>query len=617
MTTLVITESKVLKANKWQRLCKVYSSVKILSMDGAPPPSEKSPASHFEYLDTQAYIRSVFEFWDHAKTMAQNWYIRGQRDWTEYQGVSFGRIVETDIYIYILRLIEKLELIKRAIEAHTPQRIIVSTLDNSVVISLVSLLTKGRVRITCLSPAVLNRINKWRDTEYIRDKSKELCVDRHLRHAVLLLSQLRLMLQRLFRCKHYQQATRNTNVLGVLEQPGAYLADSIIPVLSHFDDSAILLMDPRHLAKSLSANKPIMFFSKYLFTWKAIPIWFRARRFFKERWKDFWISASKEVFVYNDFNLWPLIAPKIRRLFMRQFPMVAVEIEAVRHLLANHQVKGLLLTVDAHHGGRLFVAVSNKLGIPSIVIQHGVTAGEVGYVPVYATRFAAWGEYSKRWLIKKGVPPEKVIVTGQPRFDRLANFKPKISREDLCQRLDIPESHYLVLWIMDPISDAENNIVLRMLLKAISTMTSISLIIRPHPGMSRLHWLQNQIQGQAKVRISSSTFDLYDVLKAMDVIIIQQSTVGLEALLLEKPVVKFDPLTKDDLVPYAQYGAVLTANNESELREALEKLLQPQAQIMNELAEGRRRFLEAYLYAIDGNSSLRVAHALQELMIQS
>uniref|UniRef100_UPI0004DF6B81 Wzz/FepE/Etk N-terminal domain-containing protein n=1 Tax=Chloroflexus sp. MS-G TaxID=1521187 RepID=UPI0004DF6B81 len=263
---------------------------------------------------------------------------------------------------------------------------------------------------------------------------------------------------------------------------------------------------------------------------------------------------------------------------LRKLPLVAVEVDGARQLLIERKVKSLLLASDAHHGERLFTLVANQLGIPSLVVQHGATLDDFGYVPLYATRFAAWGEISKQWLIARGVSPERIVITGSPRLDHLAdNKKFGLTREDFCSQLSLPPSGLWVLWAMDPITKQENAAILKVLLDVVNRIEWCYLIIRPHPGSPQTAWISRFVNSQKHVVISSPEYPLYEILKAVDAVIIQDSTVGLEAMALDKPVIVLYPKGKPIGELYIQSGAVNVVTCVDELQHTLEHLYQNRA----------------------------------------
>lgn len=554
----------------------------------------------------------INRIWTDAYHLAQNWYVLGGKDITAYEGISFGKIIEIGMWYYLRSVLEKIETIKRLLDAVSPDEIYLATFDNRTIEQIIIAVTGSRVRITNISPPFRSRLNGWRDIEFIRSRLKQGEVDRYARWLAV---EVRKVIGRVspFSRLTNRRMQSNIKVLGLLEQPGNYLADSILPVLSLFSESAVLLMDHRHAGKVRQAGVSPLYFSEYVLRHLgSLP---KYRKIFADRWTGAQNLLSSS-FQCNGLYLWPIVSKRLYRVFRYKFPAIGVESEAAREILVRYRVKSLLLTSDAHHGERLFTLIANQLDIPSLVIQHGATLDEWGYVPLYATRFAAWGNSSRQWLIEKGVPSEKIVVTGSPRSDQFVCRNLSMSREDFCSQMSIPISDWLILWVVDPIPETKNRVILQRLIGVIRALPWAHLIIRPHPGSPQVSWLTDIVTGQERVLVSSVEENLYDLLSIVDMVIIQCSTVGIEAMLFDKPVLIFEPgPIAETNVLYENTEAVVRVTTDEQLHQVVEELyLIKRGQHIDSYGYARNEFIKQYLYALDGKSAQRIAKALSELM---
>jgi len=599
MKRVIITESRFPTLQIKKLTTRIVAEV--LSLDGS--------CNGLTINIPELNIERIYSTWNDAYYLAQNWYLVDGRDTTEYKGISLGKIIEIEMWYCWQSILEKVEILRQIIHESAPDEICLATFDNTVLKQIVHALVGGDIRATSISPPWVQRLAAWRDFDFMRQRLKEQEMDRLMRLLALWRKQ-----KRLFKFKQ-KQNMGELDVLALLEQPGAYLADSILPVLSLFPNSAVLLMDPRHQDKAYQAGREVLYFSDNLVG--CIGDFLPLRRSFVERWKKYRDLLSSSI-QWNGLNLWPVVSERLQRIFRRKLPLVAIEVDGARQLLIERKVKSLLLASDAHHGSRLFTLVANQLGIPSLVVQHGATIGDFGYVPLYATRFAAWGEISKQWLIAKGVSPERIVITGSPRLDHLAdNKKFVLTREDFCSRFSLSPSGFWVLWAMDPITKQENTTILKVLLDVVSRIEWCYLIIRPHPGSPQIDWISRLVNSQKRVVISSPEYPLYEVLKVVDAVIIQDSTVGLEAMALDKPVIVLYPMGKPMSELYIQTGAVITATCADELQRILEKLYYGQMSVeMLLAASARHNFVRSYLFKVDGQSAQRVAEAVNALLIK-
>lgn len=232
---------------------------------------------------------------------------------------------------------------------------------------------------------------------------------------------------------------------------------------------------------------------------------------------------------------------------------------------------------------------------------------------------AVWGEYTRNEMIGRGVPSESIYVTGAPRFDEwvsrsrvqsslqqkgkakhqllfvallLSNFSVGISYEADCHTMESLE----IFARSDP---------------------SWDVVVRPHPSedpedYQRLFKSMNLTRLKLEPSVPLST-----ALNDCDVLLTHFSTVGIEAMILGKPVLCLD--VNDDLeaglhIAYKVEKAVPVLNNLDGLSNWINKLLNDST-TQAELAQWREIFLAKYLGYADAASSARVARLLEGLFV--
>jgi UDP-N-acetylglucosamine 2-epimerase (non-hydrolysing) len=52
---------------------------------------------------------------------------------------------------------------------------------------------------------------------------------------------------------------------------------------------------------------------------------------------------------------------------------------------------------------------------------------------------------SREYLLREGLPPDRIIKTGSPMFEVLHHYRPKIDRSDVLQRLELKEGEYFLV----------------------------------------------------------------------------------------------------------------------------------------------------------------------------
>ena len=113
---------------------------------------------------------------------------------------------------------------------------------------------------------------------------------------------------------------------------------------------------------------------------------------------------------------------------------------------------------------------------------------------------------------------------------------------------------------------------------------------------------------------ATRAFDVKDILQAVDFVVIGQSTLGLEAMIIGKPVVVLLPEgTEEGAVPYVQERSVFHATSSSRLIEAWYQYRDGSPPWKNIMTDSRR-FMERYACSADGRSAERISQAIEEIV---
>ena len=240
-------------------------------------------------------------------------------------------------------------------------------------------------------------------------------------------------------------------------------------------------------------------------------------------------------------------------------------------------------------------------------------------VPSYieGLNIAVMSQFAKDAYINMGVPSERVFVTGQPGFDLI--FTRKFNRERLLSELGIPQSKGVAVLATQPLvpwlwSEDDRRTFIKTIVQAIDNSPDEQLIIKLHPGenIDDYHRVLEEI-GKNKAIICQNT-DLYELLNACNLLMTVHSTVALEAMLLNKPVICIDLTGHNPFTSfYTESGAAAGVYREEELVPAIQKALND-SQARDEQEQNRKRFINKRVYKPDGQASKRVAELVMQLI---
>ena len=275
-----------------------------------------------------------------------------------------------------------------------------------------------------------------------------------------------------------------------------------------------------------------------------------------------------------------------------------------------------IVVTDGNKYGNAVVLAANKTNLTSFsIISFGITPEPIHAV-YHANKLCVYGLQGFESLTSIGYPEEKIIMTGNPRYDYLKNIDFKLQRKLLGDKLSINEKRKIIvvglsrwykndeIWISDFIKFCNTN--------------DLEIIIKVHPfykiTMQDEHKQKvNEIAKRCKNKKYLITYDIDPsiLLPAADLVITDHSNLGIEAILLEKPLITVN-FTKEPLEiihKFFPYNAsVYTENYNTLERDTLEIL--KEGKHFDKMKEGRVEAVKNYNIYNDGKASKRIFNLL-------
>jgi hypothetical protein len=315
--------------------------------------------------------------------------------------------------------------------------------------------------------------------------------------------------------------------------------------------------------------------------------------------------------------------PQFSTLYALHF-VRRVALPSIVHMLAvvrrviQVEKPNLLITVDETGLlGKSVALAGRQRKVPTLNIQHGVRSDSPWLEDQLFTRLAVFGERDRELFIRRGTPPERVVATGAARYDQLAlrqNLKP---RAEVATELGLdPRRPIVVFASQAPIGRITPHLKLQTHLAiadAVLALPEIQCVVKLHPGALDDLPEKARFHPTAATTVVVRHYDLYSLLNACDLLITIHSTVGLEAAVLDKPILIVNLSQLPDPIPYTEEGVAVTANRPEQVPIHIQNLLYDQ-DLRQRLAMARERFLQRYLYRADGQSAQRLAQLMRRML---
>lgn len=286
----------------------------------------------------------------------------------------------------------------------------------------------------------------------------------------------------------------------------------------------------------------------------------------------------------------------------------------------------VLLPSDAFYYVRAFPDVCHELGVPVFVAQKETTITDYSFAahvpevrahaPFVSDRMTVCSERHKRFWVEAGAEPEKIDVTGQPRFDVYAA---PAARAPSGSRTVLYLSYEPDAYLHDPADRATGWRDLR-------DETEDALIAAASDGLTvvvKLHPLQDRAAEQAlldakaganpRVMLAAADADTRELILGADAVVGFQTTALYEALAARKPVAYtawgalYDRF-RSVLIPFDERGDLLDVVRS---RDELLAWLGATHVVDPALHEHRLAFVEDMLGPIDGRASERTLEAIR------
>jgi hypothetical protein len=320
-------------------------------------------------------------------------------------------------------------------------------------------------------------------------------------------------------------------------------------------------------------------------------------------------SKFKELWVYDGVNIWISLEWGFTYYFLYKFIEVIRYGELVKEIVRTEKPDVIVTIDDRSPFGKTVNVISNSLGVPTLIVQHGIVHDQAIEGEICSDKYAVFGYAFKDILIKRGGDPDKIVVTGQPRFDILVNKK--YDKKLIYEKLNINREKGIVFFASTDLSDTEKEMTVRGLFEAMKDFPDKQLVIKPHPSDDgeMFEDMIRELDPNAIIVYS----DLYELLHACDVLLTTWSTVGLEAILIDKPVIVINLMDIAAASTYVEKGAALEAKNAKDIKRTLKMVLYDPKTI-EEMKINRKKYVMDYTYKSDGKASERVAQLIQKMI---
>ncbi len=299
---------------------------------------------------------------------------------------------------------------------------------------------------------------------------------------------------------------------------------------------------------------------------------------------------------------------KICSLMDRKFKQISKQVEEFYQLMKKGKINLILNSADSVPLVYAMVMLAKSFKIPSVIAQHGFFNHEIGYRSI-SDYILASGEKIKQEYVYYGTEEDKVKVVGCPRYDV---FTPprfaKQSKKIIFYGMEVTNGNEIVA--DTHLSKKRQKEILRVLFKALKMAPEYKLVVKSRPNweMANLPKKIADEEGFTNLKVIEKG-DNIELMNNSDLIIINRSTLGIEALLLNRPVVSIYYKDLDLYNPFYETDFVQKIYNTEQVNHVISKL---RRKSLGEIKRIRDK-LNTY-FLVDGNSTKMAVKLIENIL---
>ena len=241
-------------------------------------------------------------------------------------------------------------------------------------------------------------------------------------------------------------------------------------------------------------------------------------------------------------------------------------------------------------------------------------------------KIAVMGQYTRKLLEGMGVHSSCIVETGHPRFDKLASIRLELNdkrRLDAKQNAGFDTSLPIVGFISQPMiryryveTQKWERIIRDIGVVAKELEGQFNFFIKLHPSEIKDEFndrYEDMIKG-SRIKLFHKE-DIYNLFYFVDMIVVYNSTVSLEAMMVDIPVVIYNPYSFSDDFHFVELGGAVIASNKKDLISILKKKQNKETKILSSL--GREKAVGYHAGVVDGYASQRIANLIRDMVISN
>ena len=365
---------------------------------------------------------------------------------------------------------------------------------------------------------------------------------------------------------------------------------------------------------------------KDLFEKKDLEEIIKAKKEFSKKTNNFWNEDSlNKIFSIDDLIFWPLIKNELKQVFSTRMDEYVESVFFAKKVFSKINISCILSLYDTGETEKAFLESKNEK-IDSFLLEHGFNLffedskifGRFGSYDNFKDNMVVWSDLQKKSLISNyKMNAEKIFALGSPRYDQLIKMKKPNENKKFLRVLIAPTPiTQMQGFDTTDIHEKFENLIIK-LCKIFENLENVKIIFKLHPSQSEHNNEIKQI-----IQKYSKKFSIYllnpvsELIQNSDLVIAispegwDATTISLESMILEKPVMNIVLDEKIYEFEYIKQNAVVAISNTSDLEKKIKQILFDK-ELREDLIINSRKFVKSFLKN-HGSASKKLADILKD-----
>jgi hypothetical protein len=312
----------------------------------------------------------------------------------------------------------------------------------------------------------------------------------------------------------------------------------------------------------------------------------------------------------------------LRNVLTEMLPGVHASIETTEAIVRDLGPKVLVVGNDVTYEGRTAVLRARTRGLPTISTMHGSVTGEPLDGAHIADRFLLYGENDRRELQRRGNDSARLMVCGAPYLDECPRQTGRIDPA-IAKRLRLSDHRpYILAATSGPghcTSFQHFSGLVESVMRLSARLPHVDVVAKLHKK-DRVEYYRVPKARVPENRLQIVPYfsdglpvDIFSWLQGCALVLTTASTVAVESMLMNVPVITMDFASEYKDVDFIEAGATVHVTTEVDLERTVRTLLE-QPDAFSDVRQRARSFVTDAFGPLDARSAERCAAALCQLI---